>query len=225
MSETYNIPFTNKSDSISIEPYDVDVSTSLKLYGKNTPNYWSDLNNNVLLLLTNFSKKTPPVTPIKGQTWFDNSVNELKYYDDDWYRLVPPLVDLSDCVLNTKDTMAGNLEIPNTPANNQSIVSRSYVESKVLPYTSGSNKNVKWIRLPNNHTIMYTNITQNNQPVELPFPMSDTNYSIIATPNETSNSGYNVMHYTTYDKTVNGFNVHLYGNMATMAIVIMGFGA
>jgi hypothetical protein len=223
MSDTYNIPFTNKSDSIVIEPFDVDVSTSLALYGKNTLNYWPDLNKNMLLLLTNFSNKEPPLTPVTGQTWFDNSVGELKYYDNGWYRLIPPVVDLSQCVTSQSDTLSGNLQLSNLPTTATSIASRAYLESKVLDYTHGTVNNINWIKLANKYTVMNTYATQNKQIFVLPFTMADTNYSILATPNETTRGVYNAMHYTTYEKTTTEFTLDVYGSMSPMSIVIMGF--
>jgi hypothetical protein len=224
-TDTYNILFTNKSDTIVIEPYDVDISTSLVLYGKNTLNYWTDLNKNILLLLTNFSNKTPPPKPVIGQTWFDNINNELKYYDEDWYTLAPPLVDLSQCIYSKNDTMSGNLEVSLTPPTPTSIASRSYVESKKVDYTYGKTDNINWILHGNKYTIMNTYATQNKQIFTLPFAMADTNYSILVTPNETTRGQYTSLHYTTFDKTVTGFTIDVPGTISTMSIVIMGFAA
>lgn len=226
MNETYNIPFTNKSDSIVIEPYDVDISTSLAFYGKNTLNYWTDLNKNILMLLTNFSNHKPPEKAIVGQTWFDNTVNELKYYDGvDWYRLVSPPVDLSQCISIKNDSLLGNLVLSADPVNLTSIATRAYVESKGVDYTHGSANNINWIRHANNYTVMNTYTTQNRQVVALPFPMADTNYTIITTPNEKTKGIKGAMHYTTYNKTVDEFALNVYGEMDTMSIVIMGFAA
>lgn len=223
MDESYIISFASGKETIVIEPYDVDVSTSLALYGKNCLNYWTDLNKNILLLLTNFSNPTPPNDPIKGQTWFDNTTKELKYFDRDWYRLVPQMVDLSEYTHNNNDTLSGNLVLPDEPINTNSIVSRKYVESKVFKYKHGESKTLNWITLPNGYTIINAIITQNKQAVTFPFSMVDTNYSVIVTPNEPPGTSMSAMHYTVYNKTETGFNVNIYDKVSSLAIVIMGF--
>ena len=56
------------------------TSTSLSFVGKDYlgPQHQAQ---NLLTLLTNSANDTAPRAPIKGQLWYDTSVNKLKVYD------------------------------------------------------------------------------------------------------------------------------------------------
>lgn len=47
--------------------------TSLSLVGKNVTSYGESLNNNLVKLLENFAGNTAPVSPQRGQLWYDSS--------------------------------------------------------------------------------------------------------------------------------------------------------
>lgn len=57
------------------------VNTSLKLSGRNTANWGEDLQQNLLFLLDNFSNVTEPPSKVRGQVWFDKTINKLKVYN------------------------------------------------------------------------------------------------------------------------------------------------
>jgi hypothetical protein len=82
------MPYTiKKSDGTiltSIPDGAIDsTSTSLNLVGKNTSGYGTYQNDNFVVMLENFANAIPPIVPVVGQIWFDNtpSVMKLKVYD------------------------------------------------------------------------------------------------------------------------------------------------
>jgi hypothetical protein len=73
----------NKSDGsvlLSIQDGDLDTSTSLGLLGRNYTGYGEVQNENFIFLLENFANTNPPARPVKGQTWFNSSINVLNAY-------------------------------------------------------------------------------------------------------------------------------------------------
>lgn len=58
------------------------VTTSLTLIGNNVSAYGTDLNDNFIRLLENFSNVTEPTSPLVGQLWFDRLAQQIKVYTD-----------------------------------------------------------------------------------------------------------------------------------------------
>jgi len=58
-----------------------NLSTDLTLIGKNYSGFGEAFNENLIKLLENFSNTTSPLSPIKGQLWFDASESKLKIYN------------------------------------------------------------------------------------------------------------------------------------------------
>ena len=58
-----------------------DNSTSLTLFGKSFSNFGEFLNENQIKLLENSASTTAPAAPLRGELWFDTTVNILKVYD------------------------------------------------------------------------------------------------------------------------------------------------
>ncbi len=75
------------------------TSTSLVLHGRGAPEYGLDRDQNLVFLLENFSKSTPPSNPIDGQLWWKRGV-ELFIFDDqagssgEFVTVVSPPLDL-----------------------------------------------------------------------------------------------------------------------------------
>jgi len=69
-------PYTVSDQSLNQE-------TSLKFPGKNYSGYAPVIAENFLHLLENFAKNSPPINPVQGQLWYDNSpgINLLKVFD------------------------------------------------------------------------------------------------------------------------------------------------
>ena len=78
---TYLVTKSNGQIQAVIKDGTIDTSTSLKLYGKNSPNYGQNMAENMLHLLENFANTTAPTQPIKGQVWFNSSNSQLNVYD------------------------------------------------------------------------------------------------------------------------------------------------
>ena len=53
------------------------VSTSLSLPGRNYAGYGQALNTNFVRVIENFASDTPPANPLKGQLWFNTTLNTL----------------------------------------------------------------------------------------------------------------------------------------------------
>jgi hypothetical protein len=78
---SYTINLTNGNKLTEIVDGSIDQTASdLTLVGKNISNYGTFINDNFIWLLENFSNDTAPAQPIKGQLWYDTSVNLLKVY-------------------------------------------------------------------------------------------------------------------------------------------------
>lgn len=56
------------------------VATPLLIYGKHMPNWGEKLEENLIHVLENFCDDTPPVSPTKGQKWFDSSTGRFMFF-------------------------------------------------------------------------------------------------------------------------------------------------
>ena len=66
---------------VVLEDGTIDTSTSLGLVGRNYVGYGETQNENFVFLLENFSNPNPPSRPLKGQTWFNETLSVLNVYD------------------------------------------------------------------------------------------------------------------------------------------------
>jgi len=74
----YTIYRTNGTTLTTIQDGTIDtVSTSLSLPGRNHAGYGSALDTNFVQMLENFASSTPPANPLKGQLWFNTTLNTL----------------------------------------------------------------------------------------------------------------------------------------------------
>ena len=78
---TMDGPNRNPGESVS----DVD------LFGKNYPLYGEFLNENFIKLLQNFANANPPIKPLKGELWYDTTLNILKIYNGSSFVPVNPV--------------------------------------------------------------------------------------------------------------------------------------
>ena len=83
--------FVNSTDgniTAVVEDGTINTDTSLKLIGIGYPQYAETIAENFVGLLENFSSPNAPSNPIKGQTWFNTSINQLQVFDGDIFRAV-----------------------------------------------------------------------------------------------------------------------------------------
>jgi hypothetical protein len=78
----YNIYKTDGTKLTTVGDASLDTTTDLALLGKNYSGYGQVVNDNFVKLLENFSNKTAPAKPIKGQLWYDTVNKMLKVSHD-----------------------------------------------------------------------------------------------------------------------------------------------
>jgi microcystin-dependent protein len=83
----YKVTFTETTNPakppINVEDQSLNTEKSLSFVGKNYAGYGPVIAENFLHLLENFAKNLPPVNPVQGQLWYNNTpgVNLLNIYD------------------------------------------------------------------------------------------------------------------------------------------------
>jgi hypothetical protein len=88
---TYNIKKYDKSDLANIANGFVNnTSTSLSLIGKNVENFGALQNENYVYLLENFSGSSEPLSPIRGQIWYNTTQKQIFVYDGTAFNLLGP---------------------------------------------------------------------------------------------------------------------------------------
>jgi hypothetical protein len=78
---SYTINKFNGEPLIVLQDGSIDVSTSIKLVGRNYVGYGEIQNENFVFLTENFSNSSPPARPLLGQTWFNSENKLLNVYD------------------------------------------------------------------------------------------------------------------------------------------------
>jgi hypothetical protein len=74
----------NKTDGTAVTTITdgtIDNTTSLTLFGKSYSGFGELLNEDLVKLLENSASTSAPISPLKGEVWFDTTVNQLKVYD------------------------------------------------------------------------------------------------------------------------------------------------
>lgn len=62
------------------------ATTDLSLVGRNYKGYGEAFNENFVKLLENFSNPNEPISPMRGQIWYDTSENKLKVFDGESFQ-------------------------------------------------------------------------------------------------------------------------------------------
>ena len=65
----------------------LDTSTAdVALVGRNYTGYGEFINENFIKMLENFANPNEPISPLRGQIWYDTSQNKLKVFDGDAFQ-------------------------------------------------------------------------------------------------------------------------------------------
>ena len=108
----YNVNKTDGSTIIVLDGTKDTTSTSIVLFGRLVQNYGDQTNENFVHLLENFALGTSPPNPIKGQLWYDASVDNIKSYDGtSWVTVGSNITGNVDVQGNLTVGGGGNLEI------------------------------------------------------------------------------------------------------------------
>ena len=93
----YTLNKTNGATLTVVQDGSVDLTTDLRLPGRNYAGYGEYQNENFIKLLENFANSTAPSKPIDGQLWYDTINKQLKLYDVSMWKGVATLdVSLSN---------------------------------------------------------------------------------------------------------------------------------
>jgi hypothetical protein len=77
---SYNINRADGTNLLVLSDNTVNTKYSVTFVGKMVPNYGTAINTNFLRLMENSAAAVPPVTPVRGQLWYDTAHGQLKYY-------------------------------------------------------------------------------------------------------------------------------------------------
>lgn len=123
----YEINKTNGNLLTSVPDGEIDVTTSIRLVGKNFPGYGEIMAENLVNMLENFSNATPPANPLAGQLWYNTQEDQLYFYDiNNVWRVVES---------QYRGTQIKSLLIKDT-ANMQHYILAHYVNSKLVMIVS-----------------------------------------------------------------------------------------
>lgn len=77
----YTLKLTNGQLLLNLPDQQSDkVTTSLTLIGKNVNAYGTDINQNYIKILENFSNSVAPTSPLVGQIWYDSAKQQMKVF-------------------------------------------------------------------------------------------------------------------------------------------------
>ena len=78
----YDVNKTNGSLLTTIPDGTLDISTSLRLLGKNYAGYGEIMAENLVAMLENFSSAAAPSNPLEGQVWYNSETKRISVYDN-----------------------------------------------------------------------------------------------------------------------------------------------
>ena len=91
----YTLKLTNGKILLTLPDQQFDsITTSLTLIGKNVNAYGTDINQNYIRILENFSNTSAPRAPLVGQIWYDYAEQRLKVYTNnlEWKPIGGPTI-------------------------------------------------------------------------------------------------------------------------------------
>lgn len=94
----YNVNYTNPLEPpIQISPGTLDQTTSLNIPGKNFTRYGEIIGENFLHLLENFAYDTAPENPVRGQIWYNTTVDQIYVYNGtEWFEVNAKIDDIAN---------------------------------------------------------------------------------------------------------------------------------
>jgi hypothetical protein len=100
----YTINKTDGSILTTIADGTIDTTTNLSLFGKNYAGYGEPLNENLVGLLENFANTTAnaPTKAIKGQLFYDTTLNQMQVYNGSAFKAV------SGSIVSTSEPSTGS---------------------------------------------------------------------------------------------------------------------
>ena len=131
----YNINKSNGIPLVTIPDNTIDVTTSsLSLVGRNAFNFGQGLNNNFVGLIQHFSKSSPPINPLQGQLWYNQTKQLLSVYDGSRWSTWSPPFDGKTGIASVNLTSVATILFA-TVYQNQiiSITSNKTIPSNLLP--------------------------------------------------------------------------------------------
>lgn len=77
--------------TINVKTIDAQQNSSLFLIGQGIPDYGTDIAQDLVWMLENFSKSTSPVHPLVGQEWFDLTHKRMNVYNGSEWVFYPTM--------------------------------------------------------------------------------------------------------------------------------------
>ena len=216
-----------KDTIITVSDNSINNDTSLSIVGQNKLDYSLAYWSSSVHLLENFANGGGPLRSTDGQTWYSSTDRKLYVRSgDNWVDISPPLIDPLKAVAKTGGEVSGDVYIdkPRYTATHAAI--KLYLASKRFSFKHSLKSSISYVIMSNNYVVMnfIFNAKTDNALIKLPIDMDDAKYSIILTPN-TSSSNIGEYHCCATNKTINSFNMQLYGNVDKVACIIMGFSS
>jgi len=116
---TYSITTSNGVPLLTIQDGVLDNSTtSLTLFGNNTPNFGQGLNQNFIDLLQHWAAPFAPDNPLVGQLWYDTTTTILKIFNDDIWTIASQPINLSSSIIPFPLNFGNNPSLVATITNN-----------------------------------------------------------------------------------------------------------
>jgi hypothetical protein len=102
---------------ITVQDGTLNTQTSVSLPGRNYAGYGQAVDTNFVRLLENFAASTPPANPLRGQLWYNTTLNTMHICPNDGNTTAsawPTLALTSSAGTTTlSDLNAGNITLPN----------------------------------------------------------------------------------------------------------------
>lgn len=88
----YNLKRSDGTPLLTLADSTLDnTSTSLILVGKNSLNFGSSINQDLIYLMQHFANTASPINPLQGQLWYDTIAGTLKVFNGyTWRAIMPP---------------------------------------------------------------------------------------------------------------------------------------